>query len=213
MSVPLTFAFVDLAGYTALTDVHGDEDAANCAARFYEMARCALQGDTRVVKRIGDAVMLVSASCGDCVASVLKLFGDAGSVAEFPGLRAGIFCGQAVERDGDYFGAAVNLAARISAHARADEVLCGESVAAAVANDAELRVLPLGAVAFKNVAHPVAVFSIKQKEAPPSLGLVDPVCKMRIAEPRVTLVHGSCTYSFCSDACAERFREAPESFT
>src|SRR5205814_367588 len=55
-----TFAFVDLAGFTALTDVHGDHDAADLIEHFETLTRAALDPDDRLVKTIGDAVMLVS---------------------------------------------------------------------------------------------------------------------------------------------------------
>jgi len=211
-SSPLTFAFVDLAGYTALTEVHGDEDAANCAARFYALAQRSLCGDTRVVKRIGDAVMLVSSSAPACVDTVLRMFAEAEAEPGFPELRAGLFTGAAVELDGDFFGAAVNLAARIGAHERTGEVLCGAACARGVASDARVRAVPLGDVALKNVAHPVAIVSLLATGAPPSIGIVDPVCRMRVGSARVTIEHEGVSYSFCSDACADRFRASPSAF-
>ena len=207
-----TFAFVDLAGYTALTEAHGDEGAADCASRFYALAEGALEGDARIVKRIGDAVMLVAASPVACVRSVRAMFARADVEVDFPGLRAGVATGPAVERDGDFFGAAVNLAARISAHARAGELLCDHATAAALADQPGVRVVTLGEVSFKNVGQPVAVFSALATDGPPSNGWVDPVCRMRVARPRLTLRHEGRRYAFCSDACAERFAAAPASF-
>ena len=60
-----TFAFVDLAGFTALTEAHGDQVAAYNVARFYEMAGATLVGSTEFVKGIGDAVLLVAEHPGD----------------------------------------------------------------------------------------------------------------------------------------------------
>lgn len=53
-----TVAFVDLAGFTAMTDTHGDEEAATLAERFAALARLSLGPGERLVKTIGDAVML-----------------------------------------------------------------------------------------------------------------------------------------------------------
>jgi class 3 adenylate cyclase/YHS domain-containing protein len=209
----LTFAFVDLAGYTALTEQHGDLDAADCAERFYRLAERSLVGDTRIVKKIGDAVMLVSSEPSSCVSTVCALFAAADAEPSFPALRAGINAGAVVERDGDYFGAAVNLAARIGAHARSGEVLCGEAVSSAVARAGRVRAVPLGKVALKNIAHPVSVWSLLEPEPPVVSGVVDPVCRMRVARPHVSLEHEGRRYSFCSDACAERFRADPTAFT
>jgi class 3 adenylate cyclase/YHS domain-containing protein len=208
----LTFAFVDMSGYTALTEAHGDDSAAECAARFYDLSRLALQGDTRIVKRIGDAVMLVSSSARDAVATVARLVAAAETEPDFPELRAGLDAGHAVERDGDYFGAVVNLAARIGAHARAGEVLCGESVARALEGDGSFRVVPLGSTTFKNVGRAVPIYSVLAREAPALSGVVDPVCRMKLARPRVTVEHGGRVFAFCSDACADRFRASPQDY-
>jgi class 3 adenylate cyclase/YHS domain-containing protein len=208
----LTFAFVDMSGYTALTEAHGDDSAADCATRFYDLSRLSLQGDARIVKRIGDAVMLVSSSARDAVATVMSLVAAADAEPEFPALRAGLDAGPAVERDGDYFGATVNLAARIGAHARAGEVLCGESVAQALAGDPSFRVVPLGSVALKNVGRAVPIHSVLAVEASPAAGVVDPVCRMKLPRPRVIVEHEGRVLHFCSDACADRFRASPETF-
>ncbi|MBA3672275.1 MAG: hypothetical protein H0W68_09670 [Gemmatimonadaceae bacterium] len=69
MSVEYTFVFADLAGYTAMTEAHGDDDAAQIATRFHEPARACLPAETRLVKTIRDAVMLVSPSIKDAIAT------------------------------------------------------------------------------------------------------------------------------------------------
>lgn len=97
-------AFADLAGFTALTEVHGDEDAADVAERFYGMAKGCLSGDTRLVKPIGDAVMLVGHDPDDTLATVLALAAAVQAKPDFPVLRAGVHLGRVVTRDGDVFG-------------------------------------------------------------------------------------------------------------
>lgn len=208
-----TFAFVDLAGYTALTEQHGDEDAAACAARFYDLAQEVLVGDTRIVKRIGDAVMLVASDTASCVATVVRLFRSTDAEPHFPALRAGVEAGAAIERDGDYFGATVNVAARIEAHARSGEILCGDAVATALRGQSGVRAVPLGSVHLKNVMHPVALWSVlTASDEGTASDPVDPVCRMRVAMPEVVVEHQGHRYSFCSAACAERFRASPQSF-
>lgn len=56
----LTFLFADLAGFTALTETHGDDDAADVVARFYDLVHVSLVGEARLIKTIGDAVMIVA---------------------------------------------------------------------------------------------------------------------------------------------------------
>ena len=208
----LTFAFVDLAGYTARTEAHGDESAADCASRFYALAQASLFAGVRIVKRIGDAVMLAGTDPIATVSSVLDLFGAAAREPSLPELRAGLEMGPAVEREGDYFGAAVNLAARISAHARAGEVLCGEGLAKSLAGGERVRLAFLGAVDLKNVSTPVRIHSILPGTLPPASVPIDPVCRMKVAQPHGTIEHAGSTYVFCSDACADRFRASPGSF-
>ena len=58
--VERTFSFVDLAGFTALTEAHGDLDAADLLGRFIGLARASLSAGDELVKSIGDAVMLAS---------------------------------------------------------------------------------------------------------------------------------------------------------
>lgn len=212
MSTHHTFAFVDLAGYTALTEAHGDEGAADCAARFYELASAARAGDTRIVKRIGDAVMFVSGVPHSCTKTVLSLLAATQAEPDFPNVRAGIASGQAVERDNDYFGSVVNVAARIAAHARAGEVLCDAAVAEALDAHGRARVVPLGLVALKNVTQPVPVFSVLPLGPPETAGAVDPVCRMVLRTPKVVLEHDGENHVFCSDACADRFRATPDLF-
>jgi len=208
----LTFAFVDLAGYTALTEAHGDQSAADVAAAFYALADGALAGGTHVVKHIGDAVMLVAARTADCAETVLAMFDRAQEVPGFPALRAGLCAGTATERGGDYFGATVNVAARVASHARPGEVLCGASVARAAADDEALVVTPLGSVALKNVVEPVALFRLGRAGVAGGLSRVDPVCRMRLGPEPVTLDLEGTRYYFCSVSCAERFRTRPRAY-
>lgn len=205
--------FVDLSGFTALTEAHGDEGAVECAERFYQLAQRALVAKTRIVKRIGDAVMLMGVDPVASVASVAKMVALAEAEPEFPALRAGLYAGPVVERDGDYFGATVNLAARLGAYARAGEILCGASLADALRRDGAFRLVGLGDVKLKNVAHPVAVYSVVPlNDADLARGAIDPVCRMRVTQAKVTMEYGGRSYAFCSDACADQFRASPGTF-
>ena len=59
-----TFAFVDISGFTALTEAHGDEEAVATLARFREITHAALAPSDILVKTIGDAVMLAFSQPG-----------------------------------------------------------------------------------------------------------------------------------------------------
>jgi len=118
--VRVAIAFADLAGYTQLTEEVGDEEAAGIVERFVANVNQSLPDEARILKTIGDEVMIVSA---DSASLTDWAVGFQVLSNERPLPRIGIHCGNVVFRDGDYFGREVNLAARVAARAAAGEVL------------------------------------------------------------------------------------------
>src|SRR4051794_26780938 len=114
-SVERTFAFVDLSGFTALTEAHGDEEAVATLARFREITMESLGPTDVLVKTIGDAVMLAFVEPVLAVAALRRLFNDALADTTMLLMRAGAHTGSAIVDGDDYFGGAVNLAARVAA--------------------------------------------------------------------------------------------------
>ena len=113
-----TFLFADLAGFTALTEAHGDDQAADLVGGFCAAVRELLAAhQAREVKAIGDALMLRAVDAAAAIRLGLCIVHDVGAQHGFPLVRVGMHTGPAVERDGDWFGATVNLAARVSAAA------------------------------------------------------------------------------------------------
>lgn len=208
-----TFVFADLSGFTAMTESHGDDDAAATAIRFADLARSCLSDGVRVVKTIGDAVMLVAPQPAPALRSAIALRTAVQSEPRFPLLRTGVHHGPCAERAGDFFGAAVNLAARVAGHAQAGQLLVTSSVVGAVQTLPGLSVRDLGLAAFKNVSVPVKVFEVVCPDAAGAL-TVDPVCRMRIKETEAVarFVHAGRAYIFCSDECARTFLGAPERY-
>lgn len=99
-----TFVFADLAGYTALTEAHGDEGGASTASRFFEITRRALSGSSGLVKTLGDGVMVVADSTQEGIRVAMAIAQVVRAEPGFPAVRIGIHTGVAVERDGDFFG-------------------------------------------------------------------------------------------------------------
>src|ERR671929_491562 len=98
-----TFLFADLVGFTALAELNGDEAAAEVAIRFTEDAsRLARDHGARVVKRLGDAVMIHSRDAAESLLLGTRLRDERS--AGMPSIHAGAHTGRAVERDGDWFG-------------------------------------------------------------------------------------------------------------
>ena len=113
-------AFADLAGYTQLTEQQGDEEAASTVERFVADVTHTLPDEARIVKTIGDEVMLVSSDPA-ALADWAVGFQALASGPQRP--RIGIHAGEVLYRDGDYYGREVNLASRVAARAAAGEVL------------------------------------------------------------------------------------------
>jgi class 3 adenylate cyclase/YHS domain-containing protein len=211
-----TFAFVDLAGFTALTEAHGDELAAQQATRFYELAEQALVGTSQLVKRMGDAVLYAAHKAEEAVSTVWALMETAEAEPNFPEIRAGIHTGSAMrsldDRGGvDYLGSGVNLAARVAGHATCRQVLITEAVAGAL-DEETWPLRRLGHVHFRNVVSPVEMFEVIMRDRPE--GDVDPVCRMRVAPGAViaSLRHSERDYVFCSLECVAVFAAEPHRY-
>jgi adenylate cyclase len=123
----VAIAFADLAGYTRLTEERGDEEAVVAVERFVEAVENTLPDEARVIKTLGDEVMVVGsdpAALAEWAVGFQTFFGERG-----PAPRIGIHYGETLYRDGDYYGREVNLAARVVARAAGGEVLATRAVA------------------------------------------------------------------------------------
>jgi adenylate cyclase len=149
--VRVAIAFADLAGFTRFTEEEGEEEALSSVERFVEGVTNTLPDDARVVKTIGDEVMVVGT---DVQALVDWAVGFVGLFEERPEPRIGIHVGTTLYRDGDYFGREVNLASRVVARARGGEVLVSDSVVDAVGNVGYLSFEGIGQVKLKGFDQP-----------------------------------------------------------
>lgn len=122
-------AFADLVGYTELGEAMPPEELGRVTGRLEELAREVATGPVRLVKLIGDAAMFASPDTDALVCSTFELIdGMAAEGEDFPLLRAGITRGPVLSRGGDFYGAPVNLASRITGAARASSVLVSAEV-------------------------------------------------------------------------------------
>ena len=152
--VRVAIAFADLAGYTRLTEEVGEEQAVDVVERFVGAVQDTLPGDARVIKTIGDAVMVVgsdASALADWAVGFQALQGDTR-----PRPRMGLHAGFALYRDGDYYGREVNLAARVGARAAGGEVLVTEPVVRAAGRHLEFE--PIGEVKLKGFKAATALF-------------------------------------------------------
>ena len=127
-TVELTVCFADLVEFTRLGEEIAAEELGMVAGRLEEMATAVAEPPVRLVKTIGDAVMLVSTEPEPMVAAALSLIHAAEAEGQqFPWLRAGLAGGPTLPQSGDYYGRAVNLASRITNVARPGSVVVDEA--------------------------------------------------------------------------------------
>lgn len=204
--------FIDLAGFAALTEAHGDVAAADIAERLVAVARSALGDEDRLVKALGDAVLLTSADAIAGLILVTKIFRTCEADARFPDLRAAAHYGPVVQRHGDVFGTTVNIAARIAGRAGGGQILLTRPMADAAAA-AEIKVRCLGPTPLRNLTTPIELFEVVRPGA--SDRAIDPVCRMMVHPSTAVgrLVYAGTGYLFCSLDCAAKFAAQPAVFT
>lgn len=204
MNSERTFAMIDLAGFTALTEAHGDEHGADAAELFADLARRSLAEGDELVKCIGDAVLLASPTPESGLALVRRILDECRAVDGFLITRTGLHHGSVIRRGDDYFGATVNLTARLAAHAAGGQVLA-TGLVAELASAGGISVVELGTISFKNVEEPVEIYELAL--APALVESIDPVCRMRVNHATAAghLRRDSADYWFCSFDCARKF--------
>jgi adenylate cyclase len=153
---PPAIVFLDLSGYTRLTEEEGDEVAATHATALAELVQREIgQCGGKIVKLLGDGVMMHFIDAAEATPSALRLI-EGVPQAGLPAARAGIAAGPTIVRDGDYFGRTVNLASRIADYARPREVLVSEEVVD-LTDRAEFR--EIGPVSLKGIDGPVTLLT------------------------------------------------------
>ena len=148
---------MDLSGFTRLTIEQGDDVAAATATRLAEMADAAARAASgRVVKLLGDGVLLRFGSAAEAIPAILRLV-DAIPAAGLPAAHAGVAAGRLVIRDGDVYGRTVNLAARIAGHAGPGQVVVEEGAIVALPKGTA-RFEPLGRFELRGIPDPVGLW-------------------------------------------------------
>jgi class 3 adenylate cyclase len=210
----LSFAFVDLAGFTPLTETKGDLEAADVLERFSILVRQAIAPfDGHVVKQIGDAFMLVFPSAPAAVGAALAIVQRARGETRFPPVRSAVHWGRALYREGDYVGTTVNLAARLVGTADPHQVVVSGAArqAAGALTDAEF--VPLPKRRLKGISGEVDAFAARPTSAPEQARRRDPACGLELApgEVMARLTLGGTEHVFCSEACVRQFVGQPSS--
>jgi adenylate cyclase len=153
--------FLDLVGYTRLTEEHGDQAAAELAGRLAVLVGRSSRAHGGVpVKWLGDGVMVHFRDPAGAVLAALQMVEQLPQ-AGLPPAHVGVAAGPVVVQGGDYFGRTVNLAARIAAYASGSRVLVSERVAER-APPQGVTFVELGQVPLEGIAQPVRVLEARR---------------------------------------------------
>ncbi|TMK79765.1 MAG: adenylate/guanylate cyclase domain-containing protein [Actinobacteria bacterium] len=154
---PPAMVFLDLTGYTRLTEERGDDAAAELAASLASLVqRESQRRGGRPVKWLGDGVMFHFPDPGQAVDCSLDLVEKA-PASGMPPAHVGVNAGPVIFRDGDYFGRTVNVASRIAGRAGPGEVLVSEETVSAISGRS-VRFEGIGPVELKGLAKPLELF-------------------------------------------------------
>jgi adenylate cyclase len=158
---PPAVCFLDLTGYTRLTEERGDEAAADLVARLAGLVRrSSLEHGGTPVKWLGDGVMFYFREPAAAVLAAVEMVEVVGRQG-LPPAHVGIHAGPVVFQDGDYFGRTVNLAARIAEYARPGEVLVSQAVVDA-ADGGPVTFTEIGPVELKGVSGPLRLYTARR---------------------------------------------------
>jgi adenylate cyclase len=199
-SVEATIVFIDVESFTKLTETEGDQVAIDVMTRLDSLVRpLALEHDGKVVKHIGDALMLAFRRADDAVSFAGSLHESASADSSLPSLRVGLHRGPAIYRGGDYIGATVNLASRVTGAATGGQTVVTEAVAEKLGDRAAVE--PVGVRMLRGADQPVALYRLAQREKKR-----DPACGRTVeAPPAARLGHGEDELWFCSEECLREF--------
>jgi YHS domain-containing protein len=203
--------FADLAGFTALTEAHGDDEAIRIAVEFVGRVRAMLPDyEAEEVKTIGDELMIRVDDPVDGVRLGMRIV-DELAFHGSPPVRVGMHTGRAVQLNGDWFGSTVNIASRVVDAARPGEVLVTAATREKVGGHGSFELRDRGSRHFKNLVEPVPVFGAVAAGGTERELEIDPVCGMAVDPDRAASVRRrrGISYFFCSEECRRAFDEDP----
>jgi adenylate cyclase len=156
----ITACFVDMAGFTRFTEEQGVEVAFGEVERLRTEVEKTLPDSARMIKMIGDGVMVVSSQSRDLVPWAVELVERKHSE---PRLRVGMHTGEALYRDGDYYGSTPNMAARVLNRADGGEVLVTSAIREECRGGIGMRFASIGKVRMKGFNEPVELFRVEPR--------------------------------------------------
>jgi len=207
-----SFAFIDLSGFTALTETKGDERAVAILSAFRTMVRdvCSRRG-VRVAKWLGDGAMLVGVETTPLVAATLEMQVAADRTNQPISVRCGLTADDVILFEGDdYIGHAVNVAARLCDLAPGGEVWAGADIVEHLPKWG--AVLSQQEISVRGLEHPLCVSRLGFA---PLEGTVfqDPICGIRLTLAVADNVARDALDNpvlFCSESCRDTWEHRPK---
>ena len=159
---PPAMCFLDITGYTRLTQERGDEAAASLAGTLSRVVqRASVQHRGRAVKWLGDGVMFYFPDPGPGVVAALDMV-DGVADAGLPPAHVGLHAGPIIYQEGDYYGQTVNIASRIAEYARPGEVLVSQAVVDTAADGLGTTFTQIGPVELKGVDGAMGLYAARR---------------------------------------------------
>jgi class 3 adenylate cyclase/YHS domain-containing protein len=200
----------DLSGYTAMTEIHGDNAAVEVVEKYIGMGQSSLAGKSYLLERTGDQLLIVGEDADDLAKTATELKYKTEKEPNFLGIHCGLHFGSVIERNHHLFGAVVNMAARITGIATENKIFCSVEFVEALKCPEKIQLISQGNINFKNVLESAEIFEVlpaiekKKREI-----YIDPVCHIRLSadEIHISLLDGEDEYFFCSEECKKIFQE------
>jgi class 3 adenylate cyclase len=206
-----SFAFIDLSGFTALTQTQGDERAVTILASFRASVRdvCSRRG-VRIAKWLGDGAMLVGVDPTPLIAATLEIGRQSGSRSNPMSIRCGLTTGEVILLEGDdYVGHSVNLAARLCDVATGGQVLATTAIVPFLPPWA--TVVSTDPLVIRSLEAPIDVAQLALRPAGAD-AVADPICGIPLTEetaPEVLVDAVGLPVLFCSDSCRDTWQRRP----
>lgn len=202
MEQELSILIADLSGYTALTEAHGSETAADLIDQYISHVDEALVGDCYLHERVGDEVMIVSASADDLAATAATLLKNLCEKTHFLQLHGGLHTGTLLKRNNSFFGSSLNLASRIASKASPGSFLCSNIFFNALSEKYKTSFVPKGKHSFKNVKNEIELFEFLLHAG--EKFFIDPICRMMVKDNGIPHPTNTEVF-FCSAECLNTF--------
>ncbi|MFL5740623.1 MAG: adenylate/guanylate cyclase domain-containing protein [Flavisolibacter sp.] len=204
MEQDIAILIADLAGYTALTEVHGASAAADIIDMYVEVVNSSLVGDCHLHQRVGDEVLLVSKEADALLATAVQLLKNAHRQVNFLQLHGALHFGSVLYRNQDLYGNTVNLTSRMASKAASGSIVCSTDFIGALKNKDVLQFQSKGKYNFKNVSEEKELIELVIDR--PDAFYTDPVCRMLVNTSISKYMHPhKSDIFFCSQGCLEEF--------